>query len=523
MKIKKISALLTGVVLSYMGFSQVNNTLINDIYTFQKLKVTQESVFQGKVFFDNGLSLNGDARFLNNIVGDGALNIAKSVRFSGLPENPTINYIITGDVNGDLGKVPLVVLARELESTLKSLNELTVKDATTLKGQLTLGDGLQINGAANFAGNVLVQNNLAVNGTLNLKGLPVLDSVPEGSLVLGIGPDGKIIILPGGPVFGWPGTPCFGGFLAKPAIWESSVNKLVTDKCSNDIKVGIGTQSPTERLEVSGHVRVNGAVFAGRKTAGYPTNHEFKGTMLVGGNGYAPNEMKYVSFGFDGTKTFINSNNPDNGGLYINAGSNLPVIIGSNNTSVTVNGGFYVKGANGYTQNGHTASVLLGSTNSSVSAIKGKGVGISSETTPNAFLVSDEGKIGIGLGLNKANARLEITSNTTENAIQVNSNSDKQFVVTSAGVVWAKEVNVSFYGFPDYVFKPEYKLMSLAEIEDYIDNNGHLPNMPSAAEVEAEGGNVADLIKKLVEKNEELTLHLIQMNKELQDLKSKIK
>jgi hypothetical protein len=85
------------------------------------------------------------------------------------------------------------------------------------------------------------------------------------------------------------------------------------------------------------------------------------------------------------------------------------------------------------------------------------------------------------------------------------------------GKVVAQEVYVAntAAGWADYVFKKDYSLMPLAEVEKYISSNKHLPNLPSATEVEAKGQNLGDLQVKQMEKIEELTLYLIEVNKEL--------
>ncbi len=62
--------------------------------------------------------------------------------------------------------------------------------------------------------------------------------------------------------------------------------------------------------------------------------------------------------------------------------------------------------------------------------------------------------------------------------------------------------------------------MSLADLEAFIKKNNHLPNIPSAQEVkEKEGIELGEMNAKLLEKIEELTLHLIEMNKELQNIR----
>ncbi|GEM_PF-957383 len=71
----------------------------------------------------------------------------------------------------------------------------------------------------------------------------------------------------------------------------------------------------------------------------------------------------------------------------------------------------------------------------------------------------------------------------------------------------------------DYVFAEGYKLMPLTEVEAYVEENHHLPGIPSAEEVVESGVNMAEMDAKLLEKIEELTLHMIDMNKEMEALK----
>jgi hypothetical protein len=85
------------------------------------------------------------------------------------------------------------------------------------------------------------------------------------------------------------------------------------------------------------------------------------------------------------------------------------------------------------------------------------------------------------------------------------------------GTVHAKEVRVDLTGWPDYVFKPNYNLKSLPELKNYIDGHGRLPDMPSEREVEANGVKLGEMNKLLLKKIEELTLYLIEKDKQLTD------
>ncbi|MCR9252371.1 MAG: hypothetical protein NXI20_18245 [bacterium] len=92
------------------------------------------------------------------------------------------------------------------------------------------------------------------------------------------------------------------------------------------------------------------------------------------------------------------------------------------------------------------------------------------------------------------------------------------------GSIGCKEVKVeTTSAWPDYVFEDGYDLISLEAIESFINENGHLPNIPSAAEVEENKGiELGEMNAKLLEKIEELTLYMIELKKENQSLKNRI-
>lgn len=89
------------------------------------------------------------------------------------------------------------------------------------------------------------------------------------------------------------------------------------------------------------------------------------------------------------------------------------------------------------------------------------------------------------------------------------------FEINNQGFVQGREVIVEMdsVAWPDYVFKPDYKLSPLREVELFIKYNGHLPNVPSAAQMSSEGLSLGEMNRLLMEKIEELTLHLIAQEK----------
>jgi len=83
------------------------------------------------------------------------------------------------------------------------------------------------------------------------------------------------------------------------------------------------------------------------------------------------------------------------------------------------------------------------------------------------------------------------------------------------GGLYAEEVKVET-GWADYVFEKDYELKSLEEIDTFIEENGHLPNVPSAQEIEENGGvELGTITVNQQEKIEELFLHVIAMNKQM--------
>jgi len=88
-------------------------------------------------------------------------------------------------------------------------------------------------------------------------------------------------------------------------------------------------------------------------------------------------------------------------------------------------------------------------------------------------------------------------------------------LLTVFGVIHAKEVKVDLTGFADFVFDKNYKLMPLNQVEQYVNANSHLPEIPSAAEVSKNGMNMGDMQNKLLQKVEELTLYVIEQQKQI--------
>jgi hypothetical protein len=110
--------------------------------------------------------------------------------------------------------------------------------------------------------------------------------------------------------------------------------------------------------------------------------------------------------------------------------------------------------------------------------------------------VDGSGNMSIGIGTPAAGYRLSVN-----------------------GKAICEELKVQLSGnWPDYVFNEKYKLMPLLQLQQFIEANNHLPNIPKAAQVEANGLEVGEMQRKMMEKIEELTLYVIDLQKQIDKL-----
>jgi hypothetical protein len=92
------------------------------------------------------------------------------------------------------------------------------------------------------------------------------------------------------------------------------------------------------------------------------------------------------------------------------------------------------------------------------------------------------------------------------------------FVVKGNGEVFARKYTTTMNPFPDYVFAPSYRLMPLSELRTYINVNRHLPNIPTAEEVEENGVDLGEMNRLMMEKLEEMTLYILELEERISEL-----
>jgi hypothetical protein len=99
---------------------------------------------------------------------------------------------------------------------------------------------------------------------------------------------------------------------------------------------------------------------------------------------------------------------------------------------------------------------------------------------------------------------------------------DPQYKLDVIGTIRSREVKVDLNG-ADFVFEEDYRLMPLNELEKFVKEQKHLPEIAPAKEMEKNGTELGDLNSKLLQKIEEMTLYMIEQNKKIEQLQEQNK
>lgn len=94
-----------------------------------------------------------------------------------------------------------------------------------------------------------------------------------------------------------------------------------------------------------------------------------------------------------------------------------------------------------------------------------------------------------------------------------------QYKLAVEGAIGVRDIIVTNVPWADHVFRSGYRLRPLSEVAGFIREHGHLPEIPSEAEVKEKGVSVAEVQAKLLAKIEELTLHSIRQEREIEQLR----
>jgi Phage T4 tail fibre len=266
----------------------------------------------------------------------------------------------------------------------------------------------------------------------------------------------------------------------------------------NGGKVGIGTTTPSHKLDVNGTIGIGGI-----------------GVINTSNNA---NDI-YVN-----SRVIRNESTVNQDGLYLNYNSN-----GGNAAHLR----FYANGtAERMRIDAATGNVGIGTSSPGVKlTVQGLG-GVNTDLSVNGRISTGDGSNFGGIwvagpagnmfmgqvsttsmGWFNNGAWRMITDNNGNVGIGTTTPDAK---LTVKGLVHAQEVKIDLNGAvaPDYVFDKAYVLPSLESVKAYIDTNKHLPEVPSAKEMEEKGMNVSEMNLLLLKKVEELTLYVIELKKE---------
>ena len=324
------------------------------------------------------------------------------------------------------------------------------------------------------------------------------------------------------------------GFNAKSQLYSSG-NNLITGT-----NVGIGTNAPIYTLESRKNANTDWCIrttnAAGTSRTAFRMQNE---DSTLG-------QLDFVKFGKNYGGTFMGISRNNMGGInsltgpfVLNSGSRM--ILGTSliTAPFTQTQRIYIDSFGKIFIGATTDNIGIGTTsitpvdklhlNSTTSSTNFRITNSTSGHTANdGFQLASSGN-NLNL-LNKENGTLSFgTNNTTRMAISATGNITIGTTSTPAGYklfveqgILTEKVKVAIKtsaNWADYVFADNYELKPLAEVENFINAHKHLPGIPSANEVVATGIDLATMDAKLLEKIEELTLHLIRMEKEIDQLK----
>ena len=280
--------------------------------------------------------------------------------------------------------------------------------------------------------------------------------------------------------------------------------------------VGVGTINPGAKLEIDGQIKIT----QGNPGLGYVLTSDANGLaswqtlntsawQLTGNSGTNPatnfigtTDAKALAFRTDNTERMIIL---QDGRIGIGTNTNLT-------EKLNVNGGQWpsytkMENDNGWTKIGF---------NGAHGIIESDHAIFLNYYSGNDFIVG--GTTGNFKAVN--NVYLATHSNTK---VGIGTETlDANSILTVNGKIYAEEIEVVQQVLPDYVFEKDYSLMTLKELENYIDSCKHLPEVPSAVFVKNNGLQLGEFNTLLLKKVEELTLYLIQIEKDNIALKERI-
>ena len=300
--------------------------------------------------------------------------------------------------------------------------------------------------------------------------------------------------------------------------------------------VGIGNSNPSERLHVNGGFQVSGLAGVGDRNVIVDSQGKFK----IGAVGNSDTDWIETA-----TAVYNNSKNIGIGTLSPQYPLSVTGQANSAAMSLFTPDGVFVGGGllemNGYGIDAYEVGFLntfdadlLLQTNSTGNVGIGTDVNLASKLTiegPDnngtiaALEIRSEGNgqtmLIDGNEIDIKTGNLHINASSGRPVTIGTFDVANGYQLSVGGRIIAEEVRVQLEGsWPDYVFAEDYELMPLEDLEQAISENGHLPGIPAAEILEKEGLDTGEMQRKVMEKIEELTLHVIALNKKIIELET---
>jgi hypothetical protein len=298
------------------------------------------------------------------------------------------------------------------------------------------------------------------------------------------------------------------------SIRANSITKLFLDE---DGKLGLGDSSPSSTLDISApvstsplSVKIDGITRMYMNTSG-----------KLGVGTSSPAARLHVKSTVDGTAVEISNLASTSSAIYGMELSAVNLSTGMSVGSYTATSG---QGVNRAIEASATNGTLNYGVYSNAAAGSGDAYGVYGKATGGTSSNNVYGVYGTSTG--SANHWAGYFAGTTYAATMRIGTEDagSGYKLSVGGKVVCEEVKVALEGnWPDYVFSKKYSLMPLADLKSHLSTSKHLPGIPSADQISKEGGyNLGEMQVKLLEKVEELTLYVIQLNEANENMKKEI-
>lgn len=309
-----------------------------------------------------------------------------------------------------------------------------------------------------------------------------------------------------------------------PVIFKS--NSVERFRLSPEGYVGIGTSTPATTLDVNGDVTLRNDVLMPGIPLALSTDEVLfidPSGLVRKGDGNVLKDLVYEDKGCSPAVILAPTWANGPGKIYENC-PEVNVGINTDNPlhRLDVRGNSYLDGAMGIGVEPSASNIQV---NLKTQANRGVGICIDHDVYDAysygyKILVHDETTKGFAMYSNLYEK--EVFTVRADGQVTISNNQQKILQLEPDGLLRSRHIKVDLDNWADYVFDEGYALMPLEDVEEFICAEGHLPNVPSAEEMIENGLDVEETNRMLMEKVEELTLYLIEQNKELKKLKAEI-